>query len=264
MQGARMFSSEVKEAEVVPEDSNVFDDKEFMQWINEEKTRKQIAWRSGKRNSFHKVAYNEGHIPHQGEYAKKRKERLSQWSDPTFNWPPVMPRPTMHRGKTLLSHIDSDERKRIEGEREFKMPNYRTGDVLELTMFQSLSEGKFNTFRGVVIGKEKPNNLRSSLKIHTVVDDVNTSIKVKTHSPMVAKIDVVTYGSNKNRKKLNHFPKLELSKGRLLEAVVKGRGYKHRDQMADARKEAERVSDPTSFRGKARRESVKLDDPQNY
>jgi len=40
------------------------------------------------------------------------------------------------------------------------MPNYRTGDVLELTLFQSLSEGKYNTIRGVVYAKKMPNNLR--------------------------------------------------------------------------------------------------------
>jgi hypothetical protein len=41
----------------------------------------------------------------------------------------------MHRGKTLLNHIDSEERKRIAKEREFSMPNIRTGDVVELSMF---------------------------------------------------------------------------------------------------------------------------------
>ena len=71
-----------------------------------------------------------------------------------------MPRPTMHLGQTLLNHIDSEEKKKIEESRQFKMPDYRTGDVLEVTMFTSLSEGKFNTFRGVVYSKKQSNNLR--------------------------------------------------------------------------------------------------------
>jgi hypothetical protein len=50
---------------------------------------------------------------------------------------------------------------------------------------------------------------------------------------MVAKVDVVTYGSNQLRKKMNHYPDLDLSKNRLLEPVVKGKGYKPRDQMAN-------------------------------
>jgi ribosomal protein L19 len=71
-----------------------------------------------------------------------------------------MPRPSMHVGQTLLNHIDSEEKNKIEDSRQFKMPDYRSGDVLEVTMFTSLSEGKFNTFRGVVYSKKQPNNLR--------------------------------------------------------------------------------------------------------
>jgi hypothetical protein len=44
--------------------------------------------------------------------------------------------------------------KKIEATRQYKMPNYRTGDVLEVTMFTSLSEGKFNVLRGVVFAKK--------------------------------------------------------------------------------------------------------------
>jgi hypothetical protein len=66
----------------------------------------------------------------------------------------------MHVGQTLLNHIDSEEKNKIEDSRQFKMPDYRSGDVLEVTMFTSLSEGKFNTFRGVVYSKKQPNNLR--------------------------------------------------------------------------------------------------------
>ena len=47
----------------------------------------------------------------------------------------------------------SEEKKKIEASREFKMPKYRTGYVVEMTLFQSLSEGKFNTIKGVVFSK---------------------------------------------------------------------------------------------------------------
>ena len=159
---------------------------------------------------------------------KKKKQRLEQWDKPKYDWPPRMPRPTMHVGKTLLNHIDSQERNRIEADRPFSMPNYQTGDVIDLTYFHSLSEGKFNTFRGLVIGRKKPNNLRESLKFHTVIDGEHVTIDKKVMSPMLAKIDVVKYGSNKLRKKLNHIPALELSEKRLHEPIIKGRGYKPR------------------------------------
>ena len=64
-----------------------------------------------KRTAFNKMGFNDKHIPFQGKarYVKE-KQRLPQWDSPLFNWPPKMPRPTMHRGRALLNHIDSEER----------------------------------------------------------------------------------------------------------------------------------------------------------
>lgn len=166
----------------------------------------------------------------------------------------------------MLNHIESEEKKRIDSNREFKMPDYRTGDILDVTLFTSLSEGKFNTFRGVCFAKKQVNNMRAAFKINTVVDDVNTSIMVKTCSPMLAKVEVVAYGSNKNRKKLNHIPALELPKNRLLEPIRKGKGFKHRDECGSSQKKQNQSNkvDVSQKRGKARRDSIKLDRPENY
>jgi len=41
-----------------------------------------------------------------------------------------------------------------------------------------------------------PNNLRHSFKVNSVIDDVNTSIMVKAMSPLLAKMDIISYGSN--------------------------------------------------------------------
>jgi len=76
------------------------------------------------------------------------------------------------------------------------MPPYRTGDVLSVTMFRSLSEGKFNKFTGVVMGQKRPNSLGKSFKIHFSESDVNMSMMVKAYSPMVAKVEMYKYGSN--------------------------------------------------------------------
>ena len=82
-------------------------------------------------------------------------------------------------------------------------------------MFQSISEAKVNTFKGLVYGRGKPNNLRSTLWFHSVSDGVNFSHKVKLWSPMVARLQIMKHGSNENRKKLNHIPALELTATRL-------------------------------------------------
>lgn len=94
-----------------------------------------MDWQPRHRQTFYKRAFNENHIPNQTKYEKIRKQRLDQWDNPKYNWPPKMPRPTMHRDRTLLNHIDSEERQKIEKTRDWEMPNYRTGDILEVTQF---------------------------------------------------------------------------------------------------------------------------------
>ena len=44
---------------------------------------------------------------------------------------------------------------RIKVARPFKVPSYRSGDVVDVTMFRSLSEGKFNFFTCTSEGYEK-------------------------------------------------------------------------------------------------------------
>jgi len=89
---------------------------------------------------------------------------------------------------------------------------------------------------------------------------------VKAWSPLLAKVEVVAYGSNQNRKKLNHIPANELNKGRLVEPIKKGKNFKPRDQMYGSSKQETKVKvqDPLQIRGKAKRDSVKLDSTTNY
>lgn len=119
-----------------------------------------------KRNAFYKLGYNENHIPHQGKYAKVRKEKLEQWESPPYSWPPHFPRPTMHTGKTLLLELEKEYMEKIKAARPFKVPSYRSGDVVDVTLFKSLSEGKFNKHRGVIYSMKNPNSLDKTFNIH--------------------------------------------------------------------------------------------------
>jgi len=116
------------------------------------------------------------------------------------------------------------------------MPNLRTGDVVELAMFSSLSEAKVTTLEGLVFGRSKPNNLRSTMWFQSVADSVSFSYKVKLYSPMVARLKVLKYGSNRNRKKLNHIPKLDLTATGLQEPIIRGKGFKPRARVASRSK----------------------------
>ena len=157
---------------------------------------KEVTLYHRKRNAFYKLGYNENHIPHQGSYEKDRKKKLDQWENPPYSWPPFLPRPTMHHGKTLIAELESEYKEKIRTSRPFKVPPYRTGDVVDVTLFRSLSEGKFHKFRGVVYGKQAPNSLNKGLTLLSNEADMNFGMQVKEYSPLVAKIEIHKYGSN--------------------------------------------------------------------
>lgn len=161
----------------------------------------------------------------------------------------------MHKGKTLISEIEKEYMEKIKSTRLFKVPNFRTGDVVDVTLFRSLSEGKFNKHRGIVYSTSNPNSLDKTFKLNINEADQNLSISVKEYSPMVAKIEMYKYGSNQNRKKLNHIPSLDLSKTKVTEPIVKGRDFKPREKRTDTQKQIS----PEKEKGKIKRESTKLD-----
>jgi hypothetical protein len=104
-------------------------------------------------------------------------------------------------------------------------------------MFTSLSEGKFNKYRGVIYGTKKPNHLGKTFKFNLHEADMNFSMAVKIHSPLLAKLEIFKYGSNKLRKNLNHIHKLELSKTQVTEPIIKGKGFKSREQKKEKKRD---------------------------
>jgi len=164
----------------------------------------------------------------------------------------------MHRGKTLIKEIEREEKEKIEQDRPWKVPNYRSGDLVEVAMFQSLSEGKFSKYKGVILGQEKRKSLSKGFHLMMNVDDVNALQKIKVYSPLIAKVDIVKYGSNKNRNWLNQLASEDTPKQTLLEPVIKGRGYKARADSASGRRKR---GGQDKERGKAKRESIRLEQP---
>ena len=57
-------------------------------------------------------------------------------------------------------------------------------------------------------------------------------LAVRVNSPMLAKVSVLKYGSNKNRNKLDHMWREEWSKAKLQQPIIKGRGYTLRGKKA--------------------------------
>ena len=183
-----------------------------------------------KRDTFYKLGFNENHIP--GKHSRKRKQRLEAWDNPEFTWPPKLPRAHMHKGKTLLNHLDSIEKKKIQESRNFELPDYRTGDVVKISKVFSVSENKEDDVKGVVIHKSAVNSIRSTCKVNLAHDGVNIVYSAKLYSPHITNMTIEKYGSNYLRRRLTWMPKLDLSAGRLQEPITRGKGYKMRSATA--------------------------------
>ena len=181
-----------------------------------------------KRNAFYKLGYNENHIPKQSKMRSPKKPRLEAWDKPELNWPPRVPRPSLHTGKTLIGLLEHEEKHRLLKEKPFEIPDYRSGDVVKITVMGSKSEKKEESYSGVVVSKAAPNSIHATCKINFAIESVNTIYGAKLYSPMVTNFEILKYGSNKNKKKLLHIPRLDMSAGRMQEAIVKGRGFKPR------------------------------------
>lgn len=153
-----------------------------------------------RRGLFHKTPFNPQHI----YPSEQQKEPLPQWSDPTVNWPPLIPKAVSKKGKALIAEIEREECKKIEESRPFKVPPFRSGDVVEVTQFESLSEGKFTTFKGQVVGISRRNRISRSFRLHIMEEDEKVILYFNTLSPLIAKIEVVEYGKNYMRNKHMH------------------------------------------------------------
>lgn len=173
-----------------------------------------------------------------------------------------MPRATMHRGKTLINHLESEEKKRQVDNRDFDIPDYRTGDVVKFTMYGSLSEKKEYDYSGVVIRKQAPNSINARCTITFAQEGVSCMTGVSLFSPLLKSFEIQRYGSNQLRKKLNHILDLDISAGRLQEPIQKGLGYKQRTPQETSRK-PKFVKEEKPKKAKLKKMVYKLDSPQN-
>ena len=213
-----------------------------------------------KRTSFDKQGYNPNHLPHQGRYekVKAKKPKLDQWENPAYDWPPKLPRPTLHKGKTLVNILENEERDRILEGRELEIPDFRSGDVIRATVYNSLSEKNVQEYQGLVFYKRAPNSIRSHCRINFSIEGVNTVFGINMLSPLLHNFEIMKLGSNKLRKKLSYIPDRDINAGRLQEPIIKGVGYKNRSEKA--RKETK----PSHPRGTPKKKLRKLTLQQNF
>ena len=186
-----------------------------------------------KTNVYDKFQYNPNHISYDEVYnLRKRKPRLKAWDEEDPNYKFAIQPPTKHVGKTLIRHLEKAELDKINDERLFTIPKIRPGDIVEVARYISLSEKKYNIFRGMVTGIYRPNHQFYSIDLVCYFCGVLTKQNIKLNSPLIAKIDIVKYASNGIRNKINHVWEDEWSKKKVEQPIIKGRGYTLRGRKA--------------------------------
>ena len=82
-----------------------------------------------------------------------RKKRLAQWDDPTTVWPPVTPRAVTKSKKEIVKVIEEEEYEKMKLLKNFEYPDFNVGDIVKFHYLHSLSEGRGNTYTGLIVGR---------------------------------------------------------------------------------------------------------------
>eukprot|EP00345_Euplotes_harpa_P005389 CAMPEP_0168327826 /NCGR_PEP_ID=MMETSP0213-20121227/6112_1 /TAXON_ID=151035 /ORGANISM="Euplotes harpa, Strain FSP1.4" /LENGTH=229 /DNA_ID=CAMNT_0008330771 /DNA_START=66 /DNA_END=755 /DNA_ORIENTATION=+ len=174
---------------------------------------------------FDKYQYNPTHIPYEAVYNIKRKPRQAIWDEENPKYEFSIQPPTKSIGKTLIGELEKEEKEKLIEAKDFKIPDFRPGDLLEVSEYLSLSEKKINTYKGIVISIKNKNSLMHFINIVCYHGGYIANIGLRVNNPLIAKISVLKYGSNKNKNKLNHVWKEEWSKAKVEQPLIKGKGY---------------------------------------
>lgn len=175
------------------------------------------------RNPFDKTSYIKNYVPRPNKYHKTRKPRLEQWTNPKIEWPILLPAPTRLTGKALIKTLESQEKKRIRKQRNFKIVKVRQGDVVQFKYYHSLSEKKFNIYSGIVLGRTKKNSLDASIRVIFRFCGTHVEMNLKLNSPFLGSFKILARGQGRRRGKLYYLSKFHLTKEELLRPLIKGK-----------------------------------------
>jgi len=184
-----------------------------------------------KRSAFDKTNYVDYYVPPPVKYHRTRKPRLAQWDDPNVHWPPLMPRPTKLQGKELIRSIENKEKFVQSSLRPFKIPDVRTGDVIEFKYLFSLSESLGNILTGIVIGRKHKNTYNSSFRVLSRLAGDQFEMEFKEMSPLLAGVKILAKGSGNLRSKLYYLREKELARSQFMRPILKRAMKIRRDEI---------------------------------
>ena len=195
-----------------------------------------------KRSPFDKTGFIDDYVPRPNKYPKSRKPRLTQWDDPSVTWPHLIPRSTKDEGKALIKSLERREKLFIERSRNFSIPDFRAGDVVQFKYLHSISEGRGNYYTGICIGRSRKNEIDATFKVVFRFGGVEVVMNVKQNSPFLSDFKLVARGSGNHRSKLNYVAELGLTKEQLLKPMIKHNTMRRRKEDGVLKKIKE--SDP--------------------
>ena len=104
--------------------------------------------------------------------------------------------------KNLIEKFNKQEIDRIQSERNFKMPAFKSGDTVEVKY--KITEGtntRLQSFSGIVIAKTKSqSNYSATFTVRRISSGVGVERKFHIHSPLVAEIEVLKRGDSRRAK----------------------------------------------------------------
>ncbi|EGR33851.1 hypothetical protein IMG5_034830 [Ichthyophthirius multifiliis] len=156
------------------------------------------------RSPFDKTNYIDNYVPRPNHFHPDRKPKQLKWDDPNYEWPPVILRPTQLKGKALIKHIEQREKLALERQKEFRIPEFKAGDVIEIHYLKSLSEGYGNTVTGLCTARYKQNSLMSGFDMVFRFCGAQVFMHVKLFSPFLKSLKVIQTSEGTIRYKLNY------------------------------------------------------------
>lgn len=134
-----------------------------------------------------------------------KKPRLPQWDDPNVIWPPVMnPAINLKQRKDLINKMECEEKYKYKKMKNFEFPEYRTGDLIKFHYLHSLSEGKGNTFTGIVIGKWRSRGFKAAFMVVFHFYGEPVKMKIFENSPFLVHFEVWKRGTGNFRSKCHY------------------------------------------------------------
>ena len=113
-----------------------------------------------------------------------------------------------------------------------------------MSYYYSISEGKINKIQGLVYRTQALKSYKAAIWVVVELGGTKMYTQWPLYSPKVAKIDVMKYGSNKNRRYLSDYfnsPDNYL-KSKTLEPFIKGKGHKLRTELGVNKRKDENKS----------------------